>query len=120
MKFVNAARVELTREREAFKRQQDEKRVQREEQIEKAALPGYRKELEIIEALSPKTALGQLMTMTDAEAARIVFNLDTRKVKKLFESARSEEQLRKMASIRKMLRDIRGDSGDSSSEGTRN
>jgi len=106
LKFINAARVELDRQREEFERRLERERKEREERLAEAGKPGYEKELEIIGQLKPQVALDQLMTMSDAEAARLLFELDTRKAKKIFEAAKTDAQRAKLTTVRTLIRDM--------------
>ena len=107
LKFVNAARLEVERRREEFERLKERERSERQRLAQEAGKPGYEKELEIIAALSPKAALKQVMTMPDADAARLLFQLDSRKVKRIFEAARTDAELGKLTTVRELIRDMR-------------
>ncbi len=106
LKFVNAARLEVDRRREEFEAQAEKDRQARKLRAERESGAGYAKEVEIIAALSPKTALEQIMTMDDAEAARVMFQLDTRKVKKIIEAAKTDAERARVTAVRRLIRDI--------------
>ena len=107
LKMVNAARLEVDRRREKIEKQAKRDRDARKARDELESTVGFAKEVEIIAALSPKTALAQIMTMNDADAARLVFQLETRKVKKIIEAAKTEVELAKITTIRRLIRDIK-------------
>ncbi|MEE9296674.1 MAG: hypothetical protein V3W34_17155 [Phycisphaerae bacterium] len=107
LKFVNAARLEVDRRREEFEAQVEKDRQARKLRAERESVAGYAKEIEIIAALSPKTALEQIMTMDDAEAARVMFQLDTRKVKKIIEAAKTDVDRARITIVRRLIRDMR-------------
>ncbi len=107
LKLINTERLEVDRRREAFERFKEQERQEREAREEKESVAGYSKQVEIISALKPKAALGQLMSMNDVDAAQIMFRFDTRKVKKIIESAKTEEQRTKMTAIVRLIADLK-------------
>jgi hypothetical protein len=111
LKLINAARVDLDRQREAFEQVKEQERLAREERAQSESQPGYQKELELVSALSPVAALGQIMTMSDGDAAQLLFQLGTRKVKKIYESARTEEERAKLTTVRQLIRDFKPGNG---------
>ncbi len=117
LKFINAARLDVDRRREEFERLKDQERLAEREQTALQKQAGYAKEIEIMSALSPKTALKQLMSMTDGDAARILFELETRKTKKIFESAKTDVEVAKMTTIRRLIRDMKPDAGQGNTPG---
>ncbi len=112
LKFINTVRMDVDRKREEFERLQAAARRQREERARKAGQPGYQKELDIIASLKPKAALQQIMSMSDADAARVLFQLDNRKVKKVFEAARTADETTKLTTVRQLIRDMQPDGVD--------
>ena len=107
LKFINAERLDVDRRREEFDRLRNEERIRREEASKNSKEPGYVKELDVLRALSPRTALRQLMTMNDADVARILFELDTRRTKKIVEAAKTDIQRSKIASALLLMRDFK-------------
>ena len=107
LKFIRTVRVDVDRRREEFERAQKTAEQQQREREEKAAQPGPAKELEILSALSAKAALKQLMTMDDADAARIMFQFDARKAKKIVESAKTQAQHAKITTVLRLVRDMK-------------
>lgn len=115
LKFINAERLDVDRRREEFERLANGMRTEREKAAQRAKQPGYVKELEVIKALSPNAALSQLVTMNDADVARILFELDTRKTKKIVEAAKTDAQRSKVNAALLLMRDIkRVDDGETS------
>lgn len=106
LKFINAARLDVDRRREAFERLKEKEQVERKGREREAVQPGYKKELEIISQLKPRVALKQIMTMSDADAARVMFQLNSRKVKRIFEAAKTDTELTKLTTVRRLIRDI--------------
>ena len=107
LKFINAERLDVDRRREEFEKLTDQEETQRAEASKNAKEPGFVKELDVINSLSPNAALRQLMTMNDADVARILFDLDTRKTKKIVEAAKTDVQRSKMTSALLLMRDIK-------------
>ena len=98
--------MDLDRKREEFERQLKREEDEQRARLAKADRPGYEKELEIIGQLKPDVALQQLLTMSDSDAAHVLFELETRKAKKIFEAAKTDVQRAKLTSVRKLLRDM--------------
>lgn len=115
LKFIIAARVDVDRRREEFEKLKSEQRLEEKRRAAQQDQVGYAKEIELIAALKPKVALQQLMNMSDADAARIVFELETRKAKKIFEAARNEAEAGKLTKIRRLIRDMKSDGGPAES-----
>lgn len=119
LKFINAERLDVSRRREEFEKRRKQEQTRREEAAKNSKEPGYVKELALIRALSPKTALRQLLTMNDADVARILFELDTRRTKKIVEAAKTDAQRSKITAALVLMRDIKrvDDEGASDSSG---
>ncbi len=115
LKFINAARLDVERKREELERLSERQRDEKARLAQSAASPGRKKEIEIIAALRPKAALEQVMAMPEADAARILFELDNRKVKKIFEAAKTDAELSRLTTIRELISDIRATSADMAS-----
>jgi hypothetical protein len=84
----NRIMLRVTTEREAF--QKERVQAQRQDQTRSAQRneEGFRKLVEIMEALSPAAALDLLIGMPDAdEAARLMFEMDARKARNIVEAA---------------------------------
>ncbi len=109
LKLVNAARVEVDRRREEFEARVDEESKNRSERDTQEATKGFEKQIEILSLLSPKIALEQLATMSDADAASLLFELETRKVKKIIESAKDDASRDKITRVMQLMTDIKPD-----------
>jgi len=109
LKFINTVSMDVDRKREKFEHLQAAARQEREERLRKAGQPGYQKVLDIIAALKPKAALQQIMSMSDADAAQVLFQLDNRKVKKVFEAAKTSVETTKLTTVRQLIRDMQPD-----------
>ncbi len=106
LKFIRRERIEIDRLREEFDRNQQLSNANARKSLERQQTAGFAKELEIIRSLKPNAALTQIMTMDDAQAAELLFKLSARQVKKLFEAAKTEAQIKKMTTIRELIRDV--------------
>lgn len=107
LKFIRRERIEIDRLREEFDHDQMRAKENAQESLERQQTAGFAKELEILRSLKPQAALTQIMTMDDAQAAELLFKLGTRKIKKIFEAAKTEAQLKKITTIRELIRDVK-------------
>lgn len=107
LKLINVARLDVDRRREEFEKLKDRENREREVRTQRESVAGYAKQMDVIAALKPKTALKQVMTMSDADAARIFFELSTRKVKKIVEAAKGAAEQAKMTTIMNLLADMK-------------
>ncbi len=95
LKLINAERLEVSRRREEFEKIQKRAKEEEAERLKEMGRPGYIKELEIIESLAPKSALKQITSMNQADAAQILFQLPSRKVKKYSKQQRARKTSRR-------------------------
>lgn len=107
LKFINAERLDLTRQREELERLREQDRRREQEEIETVSGPGYEKELELVTTMAPKAALKHLLTLPDADAARVLFELETRKAKKIIESAKTAEESTKIEMVLRLMRELK-------------
>ncbi len=112
LKLVNAARLDVDRRREELERLRKQAQAQQQERAESQSAAGYEKQIEILSSLTPKVALQQFMTMSDADAALVLFRLETRKVKKIVEAAKNQAQQAKMTTVLQLMRDLKPDGYD--------
>lgn len=97
-------------EREKFEQQRKENEAKQQDALARRRAEGFRKQIGIYEALSPKVALKHLLDMSDPdEAARVLLEMTTRKAKKIVETAKSGDQLQKMKVILRRVRDVAPD-----------
>jgi len=110
--------LRVTTQRDEFKRAQQAatQTAQRSEQERQEE--GFQKQLAIFEALSPKVAVEHLLNLESTdEAARVLLEMDTRKAKKIVESAKGGAELKRMQAILQRVRDVAPDrSGDFANE----
>ena len=106
----NSILLRVMTEREKFEQQRKENEAKQERASTQRQAEGFRKQISIYEALSPKVALKHLLDMSDPdEAARLLLEMTTRKAKKIVETAKSGDQLQKMKVILRRVRDVAPD-----------
>jgi len=106
----NSILLRVMTERDRFKLEQQDSTKQEEATRKERQSEGFRKQIAIYEALSPKVALQNLLGIAEAdEAARILVELDARKAKKIVEAAKSADEARKMRVILQRLREAAPD-----------
>ena len=106
---VAAARLQVTREREALERQQAEWTASRKERETKEQSQGFKKELDILSSLKPKVALGFLLAKSKDDAASMLLTMETRKAKKIIESAKTPAQRNSISELLETMREISPD-----------
>jgi hypothetical protein len=96
---VRTEREAFQKEREtAVKQEQASANVQREE--------GFKKQVAIMEALSPKVAIQHLLGLSDPdEAAKILMAMETGRAKKIVESAKRGDETTQMKRILQRVRE---------------
>ncbi len=103
---ITAARLQVTRQREALKRREEEVANQQNKRQKQEQTKGFKKELEILSSLKPKVALFQLSQKTTPDAAKLLLTMNTRNAKRIVEAAKSPAEKRRMADLLKAMRDI--------------
>jgi hypothetical protein len=96
---VRTEREAFQKEREtATKHEQASANIQREE--------GFKKQVAIMEALSPKVAIQHLLGLSDPdEAAKVLMAMETGKAKKIVESAKRGDETTQMKRILQRVRE---------------
>ncbi len=103
----NSILLRVMTERERFQREQVEAARQQEASRKQRGEEGFKKQLAILEALSPKIAVQHLLAVSDPDdAARILLQIDTRKAKKIVESAKSGDEIEKTKLILRRVREV--------------
>jgi hypothetical protein len=102
---IRAALVLVSQKRDAF----DELKKQEAEKTRKLSQlsmqDGYKKQLEIVSNLSPKSAVEFLVNQQPADAARMMLDLDARQSRKIYEAAKSRNDKARMNEILTLLRE---------------
>lgn len=109
----NSIMLRVTAEREAFKR---ERALARERDAEKFAerdTAGFKKQIAIFEAMSPKIAVEHLLSLQDPdEAAQLLLQLETRRAKQIVEMAKDGPELERMKIILRRVREASPERSD--------
>ncbi len=103
---ITSARLQVTRQREALDRREEEVANQQNKRKKQEQTKGYKKELDILSSLKPKVALYQLSLKTTADAADLLLMMNTRNAKRIIEAAKGPAEKRRMADLLKAMRDI--------------
>jgi hypothetical protein len=90
--MVEAARLQVLREREKVQQQQKQWEATRQKEMESARQSGAQKELEILSGIKAPQALSVLRSQPDAQAARTLMAMETRKARKIIESCKTAEE----------------------------
>lgn len=104
MALANSIMLKVKTEREAFRQEKDAADKQQVADRAKFQNEGFQKQLQILTALAPKTALGHILAMNDPDkAAQFLAAMEPLRAKKIIESAkRGEDSLRMKAIVQKM------------------
>lgn len=114
----NTILLRVTTERERFQRERDAAVKQQDQARRKRQSDGFRKQIAIYEALSPKVAVEHLLSLPDLDdAAAIFLELDTRKAKKIIEAAKRPDQKEAAMTILRRIREIEPEKFDKLSDG---
>ena len=90
---VKVEQDSLRREKEEFAKREEAERARQQD-------AGFHKQLEVLSALNPKTALEHILAMNDVDkAARMLGAMEPDRAKKIVEAARRGEDLARMKQI---------------------
>lgn len=96
----NSIMLRVTAEREAFKKERELARERDAEQAAEREAAGFKKQIAIFEAMSPKIAVEHLLSLQDpSEAAQLLLQLETRRAKQIVEMAKDGPELERMKLI---------------------
>jgi len=102
----NSILLKVRTEREAYRRERDAAAKQEQAFADVQREDGFRKQVAIMEALSPKVAIQHLLAISDpTEAAGILMTMETGKAKKIVEAAKRGEDLNRMKLILQRVRE---------------
>ena len=115
---INRILLQVTKKREAFEEEvADAAKLEADRRAERQS-DGFKKQLELFEAMTPKTALGHLLNLPNQDdAARILAQMDTRRGKKLIEAAKRGDDLTRMRIILQRVRDVSPERSDDLEDG---
>ncbi len=109
----NSILLRVTTERERFAKEVEETTRKRRAAGKRRDAAGFKKQVAIYAALSPKIAAKHLLAMEDpSEASRLLQMMDTRKAKQIVESVKRGDDLRRMRVILDRLRDTAPERSD--------
>lgn len=104
---INRILLQVTKKREAFEEEVADAAKLEADRLAERQSDGFKKQLELFEAMTPKTALGHLLNLPNQDdAARILAQMDTRRGKKLIEAAKQGDDLTRMRIILQRVRDV--------------
>jgi len=113
----NSILLRVTTERERFQRERDVAEKQQDQALRKRQSDGFRKQIAIYEALSPKVAVEHLLSLPDLDDAAVIFlEMDTRKAKKIIEAAKRPDQKETVMTILRRIREIEPEKFESLSD----
>lgn len=103
--MVEAARLEMQRERERMDQQRKQWEANRQKDLEASQQSGAQKELEILSSIKPAQALSVLRGKPDPQAARSIMAMETRKAKKIIELCKTTEETEWRKRILELIRE---------------
>lgn len=107
--LANSIMLKVKTERETFRQEKEAFEKQEEADRAKFQNEGFQKQLQILTALAPKTALGHLLALNDPEkAARFLAAMQPERAKKIIESAKKGTDLAQMRIIVQRMQDVTG------------
>ncbi len=102
----NSILLRVMTERESFREEREKAQQQQEIASAQQNQEAFKKQIAIYEALAPKIALQHLLTIPDPdEAAEVLLAVNTRKAKSIIEAAKRSEDLEKMKTILRRMRE---------------
>ena len=102
----NSILLKVRTEREAFQKERETATKQEQVSANVQREEGFRKQVAIMEALSPKVAIQHLLGLSDPdEAAKILMAMETGKAKKIVESAKRGDEMTQMKRILQRVRE---------------
>lgn len=103
----NSILLKVESEREAFKRDQETVAQRSKATTEQQKDQGFEAQVKLFDSLSPKVAVQHLVGITDPdEAARLLVALDPDKARKIIESAKKGDELKRMQTILQRVREV--------------
>jgi flagellar motility protein MotE (MotC chaperone) len=90
--MAEAARLQVLREREKMEQQHKQWEAGRQKELESAQQSGVQKELDILSGIKASQALSVLRGKPEAEAARTLLAMETRKARKIIETCKTAEE----------------------------
>ena len=105
--LANGIMIRVTSQREAYRTQREDNSRQEEAVETKRNNKGFLRQIELLEGLKPKVAVGHILAMRDPnEAARILQEMGTRSAKKIIEAAKSDQETAQIREILRIMREV--------------
>lgn len=105
--LCNSIMLRVQMERDSFRREREEAAKLDRQKDTVREDEGFKKQLAILEKLSPKVAVEHLIALPDADdAARLLAEMQPRQAKKIVEAAKSGNQLAFMQRIVRRVREV--------------
>jgi len=119
MALNNRIMLQISTRREALEREVQKFEQQQKKEAEVVDDVGFRKELEVFETLKPAVALERLLSKPDVtDAARIMLEMDSRKVAKMIEAAKTAPEKQKLQVVMERIREVSPEKYDSLTAGS--
>ena len=103
--MAEAARLEVLRERERMEQQRKQWEASRQKELEASQQSGVQKELDYLASIKPAQSLMLLRGKPDAEAARVLMAMETRKGKKIIELCKTPDEQEWCKRILELIRE---------------
>jgi flagellar motility protein MotE (MotC chaperone) len=105
--LCNSIMLRVQMERESFRREREQAAKLDKQRDTVSEDEGFKRQLAILEKLSPKVAVEHLIALPDADdAARLLAEMQPRQAKKIVEAAKSGNQLAFMQRIVQRVREV--------------
>ena len=102
----NSILLKVRTEREAFQKEREAAAKQEQASVNVHREEGFKKQVAIMEALSPKVAIQHLLGLSDTDAAaKILMAMETGKAKKIVEAAKRGDEMNQMKLILQRVRE---------------
>ena len=113
MALNNKIMLQITTRREALEREIRAFQRRREQDVEVKDNEGFKKELEIFESLKPSAAMELMLSKGSVDdAAKLMLQMESRKVAKIIEAAKTPADKMKLATIQERMKEVSLDSAD--------
>ena len=113
MALNNKIMLQITTRREALEREIRSFQQRREQDVEVKDNEGFKKELEIFESLKPSAAMELMLSKSSVDdAAKLMLQMESRKVAKIIEAAKTPADKMKLATIQERMKEVSLDSTD--------
>jgi len=117
MALNNKIMLMITTRREALERDIKAFQQRRQQDVEIVDNEAFKKELEIFESLKPVTAMERLVAKSNVEdAAKLMLQMDSRKVAKIIEAAKTPADKLKLQAVQERMREVTPEESDKTTD----